>query len=308
MHEFGHVLGLDDSFSTKQSAGTTVDARYLDLHCIMSYATTGSRFPTTFLGRTMEAGPGLNGVYVNQLGGIPASRLRTVSAINAAVTVNLAPLAHADEEGELLIQIPPTLARPKSYWVELHDPSKWDRAVPNARVAVHETRMGDGGAYMLEVDGSQSLNLPSDPAFITPDGSIGIRLVSRSGLNAAVRIWELGPSRAQQVRIRSVVVNPPGDDVVGERVIIRNDRRTVVALAGWALRDERGHPQSNPWRFYFPNIFLGPGEDITVWTKQGTNNAENLYWGLNHAVWNNVGGDAAILIDQNGNEVSRVGW
>ena len=199
MHEFGHVLGLDDSFSTTMdAAGNVVDTRYQDLHCIMSYATTGSRYQTTFLGRPMEAGPGLNGVYTNQLGGIPLSRLRSVPALGADVTIDLAPLGHPEEEGDLLIQIPPTLARPKTYWVEFHDRTKWDRAIPNSRLAVHETRAGSDGAFLLNVNGTVSLDAPGDPAMVTPDGSIGIYLASRSGHNATVRIWELGPSRARR--------------------------------------------------------------------------------------------------------------
>jgi hypothetical protein len=308
MHEFGHVLGLDDAFSTKQSSGSTVDTRYLDQHCIMSYATRGSRFSMPLLGQTMEAGPGLNGVYVNALGGIPPSRLYSVPAMGAALTLSLAPLTHPEEEGVLLVQIPPTLSRPRSYWVELHDPSNWDRAIPAPRIAVHETRVGDGGAYALEVDGSQSLASPNDAAFITPDGSIGIRFVEKAGRNVSVRIWELGPTRAQEIRIASIVVNPPGDDVAGERVLIRNDRRHAVALSGWVLRDDSSHPVRGPWRFIFPNVALSPGEDVSVWTKAGKNDKSNLYWGLTHGVWNNRGGDAAVLIDNLGNEVTRLAY
>jgi Lamin Tail Domain len=309
MHEFGHVLGLDDSFSTTMdAAGNVVDTRYQDLHCIMSYATTGSRYQTTFLGRSMEAGPGLNGVYANQLGGIPLSRLRVVPALGAALSVHLAPLGHPEEEGDLLIQIPPTLARRKTYWVEFHDRSNWDRAIPNSRVAVHETRSGSDGAFTLNVNGTASLDSPGDPALVTPDGSIGIYLASRSGRNATVRIWELGPSRAQEVRISSVVVDPPGDDVLGERAVIRNDRRTVVSLAGWTLEDESNHPSSAPWTFRFPAVAIEPGADITVWTKAGSSDGSNLFWGLNHGVWNNRGGDAAILRNQRGELVARFAW
>jgi Lamin Tail Domain len=309
MHEFGHVLGLDDSFSTTtDAAGNVVDTRYQDFHCIMSYATTGSRYRTTFLGRSMEAGPGLNGVYANQLGGIPLSRLHVVPALGANRIVNLAPLGHPEEDGDLLAQIPPTLARPKTYWVEFHDRSDWDRAIPNSRVAVHETRAGSDGAFMLSVNGVGSLGAPGDPALVTPDGSIGIYLSSRSGRNATVRIWELGPTHAEEVRFLSVVVNPPDDDALDERVVIRNDRRTVVALAGWTLQDESNHPSSAPWTYRFPAVSLEPGADMTVWTKAGRSDASNLYWGLNHAVWNNKGGDAAILRNDRGDLIARLAW
>jgi hypothetical protein len=308
MHEFGHVLGLDDAFSTTQSNGNTVDTRYLDQHCIMSYSTSGSRFSMTLLGQTMEAGPGLNGVYVSALGGIPPSRLYDVPAVGAAITIHLAPLTHPEEEGILLVRIPPTLARLKTYWVELHDRSNWDRAIRQPRIAVHETRGGDGAAYAVEIDGVQSLTSANDPAFITPDGSIGIRFVKKVGLNVSVRIWELGPSRAQEIRIASIVYDPPGDDVGGERVVIRNDRRREVDLSGWVLRDDSIHSVRGPWRFNFPKFTLSPGEDVSVWTKAGQNDRSNLYWGLSHGVWNNRAGDAAVLIDNRGNEVTRLAY
>jgi hypothetical protein len=309
MHEFGHVLDLDDAFSTgMDAAGNVVDTRYQDIHCIMSYATTGSRYQTVFQGRSRDAGPGLNGVYVNRLGGIPLSRLHTVPALGAATTVTLAPLGHPEEEGDLLVQIPPTLARQRTYWVEFHDRSKWDRAIPNSRVAIHESRTGSDRAYLLNVNNVLSLETPGDPAVITPDGSMGICLARQSGLTATVRIWELGPTRAQEVRCLSVVADPPGDEVAGERVVIRNDRPTRVALAGWTLQDERSHGSSPPWTFRFPNAELEPGADITVWTKAGANDSTNLYWGLTHAVWNNRGGDAAVLFDPQGTQIARFAW
>jgi hypothetical protein len=255
MHEFGHVLGVTEAYRTRQVGGTTVDDPYQDQHCIMSYATSGSRFNMTLLGQVMEAGPGLNGVYTHMLDGIPATRLYDVPAQGAAVTVELAPLTHADEDGFLLVRINPTAGRPNTYWVELHDRSNWDRAIPFSRVAVHETREGDIRSFVLEVDGIQSLHSPNDKAFITPDGSIGVAYVNQNGLNASVRIWELGPNRRQEVRIVSVVYNPPGDDVVGERVIIRNDRLTAINMKGWILRDDSKHPKSSPWRFVFPDFF-----------------------------------------------------
>ena len=109
----------------------------------------------------------------------------------------------------------------------------------------------------------------------------------------------------QEVRILSIVPNPPEGDVAGERVVIRNDRRRAVDLSNWRLHDESNHPHSNPWMFNFPGFTLHPGEDVTVWTKAGHNDQNNLYWGLTHGVWNNVGGDAAILLDNAGQFIDR---
>jgi hypothetical protein len=304
-HEFGHVLGVADAWRTKKSDGNTVDDPYSDFNCIMSYATNGARYTVTMQGITMEAGPGLNGVYTKTLDGIPPTRFVTVPAVGAAETIMLAPLTHADEEGALLIQIPPAFMRPNTYWVELHDPSNWDRAISTSQVVVHETRPGDGNSYVLEVDGVQSLGSPDDAALITPDGGICIAFVEKIGLQVSVRVWELAPNYLQEVRIAALVANPPEGDVFGERVVIRNDRRRAVNLWGWKLQDEANHPRSTPWTFVFPNFALRPGEDVTVWTKPGQNDRKNLFWGLNHGVWNNIKGDAALLFDDTGQWIDR---
>ena len=306
-HEFGHVLGLDDAFSTEMTSTGVVDTRYRDDHCIMSYATRGSRYQSTVAGDTSETGPGLNGVYARALDGIPPSRIHTVPAVGAAETVQLAALAHAEEDGALLVEVAPTPARPRTYLVELHHKSGWDRGIPASRVAIHESRPGDGGAYALVVNGVQSL-ANDDQTVTTPDGSIGIRLVDIAGATATIRVWELGPTRTRQVRIARVVWDPAGDDVVGERVVIRNDRLQRVDLANWVLRDSEKHPASPPTAFVFPHYSLAPGEDVTVWTKAGPNASADLFWNRSTAVWNNRGGDAAILTDNAGAEISRFAW
>jgi hypothetical protein len=65
-----------------------------------------------------------------------------------------------------------------------------------------------------------------------------------------------------------------------------------------------------PVRHGFSNFrqSLEPGADITVWTKAGTNDGSNVYWGRNHAVWNNRGGDAAVLLDPQGAQIARYAW
>jgi hypothetical protein len=309
-HEFGHVLGLLDAFATEtDAAGVRTDTGYGDDHCIMSYATRGPRFTTTFDGITTDAGPGLNGPHANRLGGIPPSRLVSVPPAGFAQSIMLAPLGHPEEEGALLVQVPPTLARTNTYWVELHDRSGWDRAIPmQSRVSVRETRVGDDHTFVLGLDDAATLDDPSDPAIVTPDGSIGIRFAARAGKNVTVRVWDLGPGRAQEVRVASIVANPPGDEVAGERVVIRNDRLVTVDLGGWRLRDDRSHPNSRPWTYVFPSFDLDPGEDVTLWTGRGADDEHNLHWGRTQAVWNNVGGDAAVLTDAAGTEVSRLAY
>jgi hypothetical protein len=308
-HEFGHVLGLNDAFSTTVTPTGVVDSQYTDDHCIMSYAGLGHHYQAPVDGVSMETGPGLNGVYAHELDGIPPSRIYAVPATGAAETVRLAPLTHADEDGALLIRVPPIPSRPHTYWVEYHHKSHWDRAIPSSRVAIHESRAGDDRSFELVVSGGrQELSDINDEAITTPDGSIGVHLAALNRTAADIRIWEFGPSRTHEMRIANVIWDPPSDDVAGERVLIRNDRLRTIALAGWSLRDDKQHSVQPPWRYDFPNIELAPGEDLTIWTKAGTNDSHNLFWGLNHAVWNNRGGDTAVLADAAGTEISRFSY
>jgi hypothetical protein len=161
---------------------------------------------------------------------------------------------------------------------------------------------------VLIVNGSQSLSSVDDEALTTPEGSIGVHLARLNEATAEVRIWELSPTKTHEIRVASVVSNPPGDDVVGERVVLRSDRLRAASLQGWSLRDDKEHPASPPWRYVFPNVELAPGEDLTIWTKAGRNDSHNLFWGLNHAVWNNRGGDTAILSDSAGVEIGRFSY
>jgi len=59
------------------------------------------------------------------------------------------------------------------------------------------------------------------------------------------------------------------------------------------LRDRASHV------FRFPAFALMPLGEVRVWTRKGTNDAQNLYWGREQAVWNNAG-DTATLSDPTG--------
>lgn len=100
-----------------------------------------------------------------------------------------------------------------------------------------------------------------------------------------------------QVRITHIEYNPPGDDVQGEYVEIQNQGENTQALTNWTLSDQAGNT------FTFPEFLIGSGQFVKVWTKAGSNDSQNLYWGRNQAVWNNDG-DCAYLKDHNGGLIS----
>ncbi len=102
----------------------------------------------------------------------------------------------------------------------------------------------------------------------------------------------------QDVRITYIEYDPPGDEVQGEYVSLQNFGASPAAMTGWTLRDEGNHV------FTFPSFTLAPGGTVQVWTRAGTNDAGNLYWGSGSAIWNNSG-DCAYLRDAQGQGVSQ---
>lgn len=104
------------------------------------------------------------------------------------------------------------------------------------------------------------------------------------------------------VRVVAIDYNPPGHDIQGEHVLIRNTGAAAANMAGWTLRDIA--PQ-NPHVYPFPSFSLPGNAEARIWTKAGNNSARDLYWGLGAPVWNNTG-DTAILRDAADQEVSRL--
>lgn len=86
----------------------------------------------------------------------------------------------------------------------------------------------------------------------------------------------------------------PASAATDEYVTITNSGGGPADLSGWTLSDLAGNT------YTFPAFTLAAGAEVRVWTKAGTDNAGNLYWGRGTAVWNNSGGDTATLRDAGG--------
>jgi hypothetical protein len=104
---------------------------------------------------------------------------------------------------------------------------------------------------------------------------------------------DVPPLPDSDVHITHIECNPPGSDVEGEHIRIKNSGGVAADMTNWTLRDKADH------KFAFPTFTLKPGAYVRVWTKAGTNTLTNLYWGRNQAVWNNRG-DCAYLRDSAG--------
>jgi large subunit ribosomal protein L20 len=91
-------------------------------------------------------------------------------------------------------------------------------------------------------------------------------------------------------------------DVEGEYVRIHNGSANAIDLTGWTLRDH-----ASKHSYTFPAFTLNAGAEVQLWTKSGSDDSANLYWGNRGAIWNNTG-DTAVLSDADGNEVARYAY
>ena len=103
------------------------------------------------------------------------------------------------------------------------------------------------------------------------------------------------------VQITGIEYDPPGDDVEGEYVQIRNSYHTTAVMTGWTLSDAAGQV------FTFPTFSLPDEGTLRVWTKSGVDTVTDLYWGSAVAIWDDEG-DPAILREADGDLVDRYSY
>jgi micrococcal nuclease len=119
-------------------------------------------------------------------------------------------------------------------------------------------------------------------------------------------MWEIGVCGDQgraDVLILAVEYDPPGRDFENldeEFVGLGNAGTSTIDLSRWTLRDE-----TSQHRYVFPDGFVLEVDGIVrVRVGCGNDDADDLYWCKDDAVWSN-GGDTALLQDANGNIVDR---
>ncbi|PKM39738.1 MAG: hypothetical protein CVV03_12570 [Firmicutes bacterium HGW-Firmicutes-8] len=100
-----------------------------------------------------------------------------------------------------------------------------------------------------------------------------------------------------RIYITYIDYDPPGKDkpeTIEEFIEISSEQSVPVNLKDWTIRDRAGHI------YKFPDLNIDPGCRIKVWTKEGTDDEDNLYCNRRQALWNNEGGDKATLRDTAG--------
>jgi hypothetical protein len=106
------------------------------------------------------------------------------------------------------------------------------------------------------------------------------------------------PSPTPTERVFIVRIVATADYPLDEYVEINNNSDSYAILTGWLLKDDAGNT------YQFPIFTLKPRDSARIWTKWGTNDLHNLYWGSNVPIWNDHG-DCAYLRDENNEPVHR---
>lgn len=123
-------------------------------------------------------------------------------------------------------------------------------------------------------------------------------------------VWGGDPRYQGPLHVTSFHANPEGDD----NADLNGEYLRIANISGWAI-DLRGFRVVDEGRrneFVFPSVRLLAGRNLTLHTGRGDDaldpaGQQALYWGLDHAVWNN-GGDTATVVDDRGEVVDAVSW
>jgi hypothetical protein len=91
----------------------------------------------------------------------------------------------------------------------------------------------------------------------------------------------------------------PEDNPLDEWVDIENKGDKTADMGGWRLRSETIRDI-----YIFPDNFdLGPGDEVRVWTKSGSDDSDDLFMDRSEPVWND-NQDCAYLRDEDDEPVS----
>jgi len=141
MHELGHTLGMQHSYSDV-AGGTVYDDPYDLMSCYNCFYAPSTKFT--------QLPPGLVGWQLDRMGWLPRSRIVVMGADGrASRTITLAALNRPDAAGALLVRIPYNPANLfEHYTVEFRRKlaGHWDSAIPQDIVLIHYVKFPAGVA------------------------------------------------------------------------------------------------------------------------------------------------------------------
>ncbi len=173
---------------------------------------------------------------------------------------------------------------------------------PTLALTIYEVQPGDtlssiaadlgiSPALLMELNGFTDPNaLGSGQMILIPDLDFEPAMPFIEATEPAATPTPLPIGDELQLEIVSIV----GAGVLqDERVTIRLLSDTELSMANWSLEDNEGNV------FTFPLLTLFEGGAVSVYSRGGSNNAIELFWGLPEATWEV--GETAVLRDPNGN-------
>lgn len=108
------------------------------------------------------------------------------------------------------------------------------------------------------------------------------------------------------VVIADIAHDGPGADVeynTSEHVVLRNGGDDPVDVGGWSLTDLADHRITIP-----DGHTIDPGGELLVHTGPGDDSATAHHAGRTQAIWNNSGGDTAVLRDRAGTVIDEFSY
>ncbi len=172
---------------------------------------------------------------------------------------------------------------------------------PTLTLTIYEVQSGDtlgsiaaelgvSPELLMELNGLTDPNaLGSGQVILVPDTQFVTPPPSGTDPEPAATATALPPGDELQLEIVSIVGAGALQD---ERVTLRLLSDAELSLADWRLEDNDGNV------FIFPLLTLFEGGAVSVFTRAGTNNAIELFWGLPEPVW--AIGETAVLRDPDG--------
>lgn len=122
----------------------------------------------------------------------------------------------------------------------------------------------------------------------------GFRQAERAAREGERGLWAGSDVNMKIVDLNADAPGSDKDNPNGEWIEITNQGNQTIQMQGYSLKDEANHI------YTFDNFEVQPGGSFRLYSGQGQNTAEELYWGFSgESVWNNDT-DTAFLRDRQG--------
>jgi micrococcal nuclease len=121
-----------------------------------------------------------------------------------------------------------------------------------------------------------------------------IRAAEQAAREAGRGLWAGSEATLAIVHIEADAPGSDSDNPNGEWIEIANQGDSPVQMIDFTLKDEANHI------YTFGDFTVPPDQSFRLYSGQGQDNPDELYWGLSgESIWNNDG-DAAFLRDGEG--------